>query len=128
MFKISSRDIEAYIGQGPATQPVTYPSSIMTPYAADPEKYGDTTNSHCKKCDIKLIKTEDPETGKSVVICPECGSRYSDDAFKRDRSDLSTTPSTLDYSNGANVNNEAQGINYHDPVERDSFSGNLGKN
>jgi DNA-directed RNA polymerase subunit RPC12/RpoP len=126
--RISSRDLSAYIGQGPATSPVTYPPSIMTPYAGDPQKYGDVANEvTCNKCDVKLIKTEDPETGKETVICPECGSRYSSKDFHRDYTSYSMTPGTLDYNNGANVNNEAQGINYHDPVQMDVASQRWGK-
>jgi hypothetical protein len=139
-MRISCRDWDedditriAYMGQAPQHEPIPYPTSLMNPQADNPERYGDLIdNDFCCRangCSAKLIRKLDPTTGQYFAYCPKCSSRYSLKHFDSSYSHYGMQPGTFNNDSGSSVNNESQGVYYHmEPVNRDTWTGNLGKN
>jgi hypothetical protein len=131
-MRISSRDNltkTAYMGQAPHHVPNPYPTSITNPSADPSGAYNELSDDDaCAECDNDLENVFDPETGQYYFRCNKCGSRYSKKSFNHGYSHYGMQPGTLDSAGGSNVNNEPDHPNYHGPIVRDDFSGNLGKN
>jgi len=128
--RISTRH-NAYLQQDTAHEPVPFESSVMVPENANPAKFQPIDLDTCTECTgIRLIKQHDKDKREDYLLCPKCGGRYSQKAFNgRGYSRYSTQPGTLNYDQGSNVNNEeGGGTKYHpEVIQRDTFSGNLGK-
>ena len=134
-MKISSRDTEdkiyvkSYLGQTPFHDATPYPSSTMIPSLSNPDKYENQKDYPCQKCGEVLILKTNESTKEIFFECSSCGGRYSKKFIDKGFSNYGTKPGTLDYSDGSNSNNESGGgPRYHEPMNRDTFSGNLGGN
>ncbi len=103
----------------------------MVPENANPSKFQQIDLDTCMNCKgVRLIKKFDKDKKEDYLICPKCNSRSSQKAFNgRQPSRYSQEPATLNFDSGASTNNEeGGGTKYHpEVIQRDTFSGNLGK-
>ena len=125
---LSFRDKSAYIGN-PYHVPIPMPTNTMIPSnSSDAALYDDSdTSKMCPTCiTIKLIKDDN---SKDEMVCENCGGRFSHQTRDKSYSHYGTTPGTLDYGGGSNVNNEQGGEVFHPGQfsNQNTFSGNLGK-
>lgn len=130
-MRISSRDNfekKAYMGQSPDHEPV-YQPSIFEPSTDGSGKYAELSDEDfCSKCKNQFKKVFDPETNQWFAYCKKCDARHSLKSFNRHYSTYGMQPGTLNTDSGSSVNNASDHSDYHGPVVRDTFSGNLGKN
>ena len=132
-MRISCRDkVVVAFPQGGLNHEVNpYPTNILSPDvdADDPSKYSGISDQYyfCAQCCKPVLIKEKNKSNKKA--CPICHSpRVSLVSRDKGFSSRGMEPGTLNMDSGGSTNFEQGGPMYHlEPINRDTFSGNLGK-